>query len=426
VEDQAVLDPESYHSVTAGLPRRRDRIKEVLQNIAAAVGTPCYVYDADLIRAAYATLDQAFDGYPHAIHYALKANSTLAIVRLLQGLGAHADANSPGEVDVATRCGFRYDQIIFTGVGKSAAEIDRAVSLGLMAINVESPGELDRIDQRAVAQGAVARVALRVNPDIDARSHPHISTGLKSNKFGVPIDEAPALFREMARRKGLQPVGAHVHIGSQITTLEPLTRAAEAVVALAHSLRTEGIALQHLDMGGGLGISYDGGPVVNPTDYVRALVAATRDSGLKIAIEPGRVLVGPAGVLLTTVVDVKQFPGAKRFVVVDAGMTELMRPALYNAFHRIEPVVPRPGEPGPVDVVGPICESTDSYARDRQLAPVEVGDLLTVCDIGAYGAVMAHTYLRRPLSPEVMIERGEWRVIRRRQTLDELLSLEEA
>ena len=395
-----------------------------LQDIAAAVGTPCYVYDADLIRAAYATLDQAFDGYPHAIHYALKANSTLAIVRLLHALGAHADANSLGEVDVATRCGFRYDQIIFTGVGKSAAEIDRAVSLGLLAINVESPGELDRIDQRAIAQGTVARVALRVNPDIDAKSHPHISTGLKSNKFGVPIDEAPALFREMASRKGLEPVGAHVHIGSQITTLDPLRRAAEAVVALAHSLRDEGITLQHLDLGGGLGISYDGGPVVNPADYVRALVTATRDSGLKIAIEPGRVLVGPAGQLLTTVVDVKQFPGAKRFVVVDAGMTELMRPALYNAFHRIEPVLLRAGESGPVDVVGPICESTDSYARDRQLAPVVVGDLLVVRDVGAYGAVMAHTYLRRPLSPEVMVERGEWRVIRRRQTLDELLSLE--
>jgi len=397
-----------------------------LQDIAAAVGTPCYVYDADLIRNAYATLDQAFEGYPHAIHYALKANSTLAVVRLLQSLGAHADANSPGEVEVATRCGFRYDQIIFTGVGKSAAEIDRAVSLGLLAINVESPGELDRIDQRAVAQGTVARVALRVNPDIDAQSHPHISTGLKSNKFGVPIDEAPALFREMASRKGLNPVGAHVHIGSQITTLDPLRRAAEAVVALAHSLRGEGINLQHLDMGGGLGISYDGGAVVNPADYVRALVAATRGSGLKIAIEPGRVLVGPAGVLLTTVVDVKQFPGAKRFVVVDAGMTELMRPALYNAFHRIDPLIPRAGASGLVDVVGPICESTDSYARDRQLAPVEVGDLLAVRDIGAYGAVMAHTYLRRPLSPEVMIEGGDWRVIRRRQTLDELLSLEEA
>ena len=396
-----------------------------LQDIAAGVGTPCYVYDAGLIRAAYATLDEAFDGYPHAIHYALKANSALAVVRLLHSLGSHGDANSLGEVDVALRCGFRPDQIVFTGVGKSAAEIDRAVSLGLLAINVESPGELDRIDQRAVAQGTVARVALRVNPDIDAESHPHISTGLRSNKFGVPIDEAPALFREMAGRQGLAPVGAHVHIGSQITTLEPLSRAAEAVVTLAHALADEGIHLQHLDMGGGLGISYDGAPVVNPADYVRALVAATRGSGLKIAIEPGRVLVGPAGRLLTTVVDVKQFPGAKRFVVVDAGMTELMRPALYNAFHRIEPVMPRAGEPGPVDIVGPICESTDSYARDRQLAPVEVGDLLAVHDVGAYGAVMAHTYLRRPLSPEVMVENGEWRVIRRRQTLDELLALEE-
>ncbi len=396
-----------------------------LQDIAAGVGTPCYVYDADLIRAAYAALDEAFDGYPHAIHYALKANSVLAVVRLLHALGSHGDANSLGEVEVALRCGFRPDQIVFTGVGKSATEIDRAVSLGLLAINVESPGELDRIDQRAVAQGTVARVALRVNPDIDAKSHPHISTGLRSNKFGVPIDEAPALFREMASRQGLMPIGAHVHIGSQITTLDPLRRAAEAVAALAHALRDEGIHLQHLDLGGGLGISYDGTPVVNPADYVRALVAATRGSGLTIAIEPGRVLVGPAGRLLTTVVDVKQFPGAKRFVVVDAGMTELMRPALYNAFHRIDAVVPRAGEPGPVDIVGPICESTDSYARDRQLTPVEVGDLLAVHDVGAYGAVMAHTYLRRPLSPEVMVENGEWRVIRRRQTLDELLALEE-
>jgi diaminopimelate decarboxylase len=396
-----------------------------LSDIAAAVGTPCYVYDADLIRAAYATLDEAFDGYPHAIHYALKANSSLAVVRLLHSLGSHADANSLGEVDVALRCGFRPDQIVFTGVGKSAAEIDRAVALGLLAINVESPGELDRIDQRAIAQGTLARVALRVNPDIDARSHPNISTGLKSNKFGVPIDEAPALFREMAARRGLQPVGAHVHIGSQITTLDPLTRAAEAVVALAHALRAEGIEFQHLDMGGGLGISYDGGPVIDPAEYVRALVQATRGSGLKVAIEPGRVLVGPAGVLLTRVVDVKQFPGAKRFVVVDAGMTELMRPALYNAYHRIDPLLPRAGEPIAVDVVGPICESTDAYARDRLLPPVEVGDLIVVRDVGAYGAAMGHTYLRRPLPPEVMTDQGQWRVIRRRQTLDELLSLEE-
>ena len=197
----------------------------LLGHIAESAGTPCYVYDAAAIRAAYTTLDEAFDGYPHAIHYALKANSSLAIVRLHHGLGSHDDANSLGEVDVAIRCGFRPDQIVFTGVGKSAAEIDRAVSLGLLAINVESPGELDRIDQRAVAHGVRARVALRVNPDIDAKSHPHISTGLKSNKFGVPISEAPALFREMASRRGLVPVGAHVHIGSQITTLDPLKKA---------------------------------------------------------------------------------------------------------------------------------------------------------------------------------------------------------
>ena len=395
-----------------------------LQDIAAAVGTPCYVYDAAAIRAAYAALDTAFDGYPHAIHYALKANSSLAVVRLVQGLGSHADANSLGEVDVALRCGYRPDQIVFTGVGKSAAEIDRAVALGLLAVNVESPGELDRIDQRAIAQNATARVALRVNPDIDAKSHPHISTGLRSNKFGVPIGEAPALFREMSARRGLLPVGAHVHIGSQITTLDPLSKAAEAVVALARQLRSDGVELQHLDMGGGLGISYDGSPVVNPADYVRALVAATRGSGLKIAIEPGRILVGPAGVLLAKVVDVKQFPGAKRFIVLDAGMTELMRPALYNAYHRIDPLIRREGDEVPVDLVGPICESTDAYARDRLFPPVEVDDVVVVRDAGAYGAAMAHTYLRRPLPPEVLIDGAGWRIIRRRQTLDELLALE--
>ncbi|MEO7157399.1 MAG: diaminopimelate decarboxylase [Vicinamibacterales bacterium] len=395
-----------------------------LSEIAASAGTPSYAYDAAAIRTAFTTLDSAFDGYPHAIHYALKANSALAIVRLLHDLGSQADANSLGEVDVAMRCGFRPDQIVFTGVGKSATEIDRAVSLGLLAINVESPGELDRIDQRALALGAPARVALRVNPDIDANSHPHISTGLKSNKFGVPIDEAPALFREMASRRGLWPVGAHVHIGSQITTLDPLRKAAEAVVTLARDLRSEGVELQHLDMGGGLGISYDGRPVVDPASYVRALVAATRGSGLKVAIEPGRVLVGPAGVLLTTVVDIKQFPGAKRFVVLDAGMTELMRPALYNAFHRIEPLIVRDGPAVPVDIVGPICESTDAYARDRMFPPVEVGDIVVVRDVGAYGAVMGHTYLRRPLPPEVLIDGDTWRIIRRRQTLDELLALE--
>jgi diaminopimelate decarboxylase len=395
-----------------------------LTNIAETFGTPSYVYDAGIIRAAYRRLDDAFGEVPHRIHYALKANSTLGLVRLIRALGSAADANSLGEVEVARRCGFRPDEIVFTGVGKSVDEIDRAVTLGLLAINVESPGELDRIDARAVAHGVVARVALRVNPDIDAKSHPHISTGLKSNKFGIPIGEAAALFREIAGRSGLNPVGVHVHIGSQITTLDPLLRAAEAVVTLAAELRDEGIALQHLDMGGGLGIAYDGGPVPDPAAYVRALVAATEHSGLRIAIEPGRVLVGPSGVILSTVVDVKHFPSTKRFVVLDAGMTELMRPALYAAYHHIEPVATRAGEYGPVDVVGPICESTDTFARDRLLPPLEVGDLVVIRDAGAYGAAMGHTYLRRPLPPEILIDGEDTQVIRRRQTLDELLALE--
>jgi diaminopimelate decarboxylase len=395
-----------------------------LEQIAGSVGTPAYVYGADAITAAYRQLDAAFGDAPHAIHYAMKANSSLAIVRLVRGLGSAADANSMGEVEVALRCGFTPSEIVFTGVGKSAEELERAVALDLLAINVESPGELERLARLAADRGAVARVALRVNPDIDAQSHPHISTGLKSNKFGVPIDVAPTLFREIASRPSLKAVGIHVHIGSQITALDPLERAAEAVVRLAAELRDAGIAIEHLDFGGGVGIPYDGGIAPDPADYVRRIVQAAGGTALKLAIEPGRVLVGAAGVLLTRVVDVKQFPGARRFVVLDAGMTELMRPALYGAFHRIEPVRPRAGAPVPVDVVGPICESTDTFARDRELPPVDVGDLMVIRDSGAYAAAMGSNYLRRPLPPEVLTEGTTWRVTRRRQTLDDMLALE--
>ena len=393
-------------------------------DVAAGLGTPCYVYSAGAVRDAYHRLDAAFGDRPHAIHYALKANSTLAIVRLLRSLGSRVDANSMGEVDVALRCGFAPREIVFTGVGKSAAELARAVTLDVHAINVESPGELDRLDQLATAHGVTARVALRVNPDIDAKSHPHISTGLRDNKFGVPIALARSLVGDMARRRGLVPVGIHVHIGSQITSLDPLARAAEAAATLARELLSDGVPLEQLDFGGGLGISYDGAPVPDAGAYVRALVAAAAGSPLALAIEPGRSIVGPAGVLLTTVVDVKQLPGGRRFVVLDAGMTELMRPALYGAFHRIEPAVPRPGAAEPADVVGPICESTDRFARDLALAPVEVGDLVVVRDVGAYGAVLGSTYLRRPLPPEALVDGDRWTTIRRRQTLDDLLSLE--
>ena len=263
-----------------------------------------------------------------------------------------------------------------------------------------------------------------MNPDIDARSHPHISTGLRDNKFGVPIAMARALVGDMARRRGLVPVGIHVHIGSQITSLDPLARAAEAATALARELVGDGVPLEQLDFGGGLGISYDGAPVPDAADYVRALVDAAAGCPLAIAIEPGRSIVGPAGVLLSSVVDVKHVPGGRRFVVLDAGMTELMRPALYGAFHRIEPASPRPGPAEPGDVVGPICESTDRFARDLPLAPLEVGDLVVIRDVGAYGAVLGSTYLRRPLPPEALVDGDRWTTVRRRQTLDDLLQLE--
>ena len=396
-----------------------------LSDIVATAGTPCYVYSAAVIRDAYTRFDSAFGDYPHAIHYALKANSSLAIVQLLKELGSGVDANSMGEVEIALRSGFAPGQIMFTGVGKSADELSRAIALGLKAINVESPGELDRLDRLAGEQRVVARVALRVNPDIDARSHPHISTGLKTNKFGVPIEAAPPIFREIQRRPGLEAVGVHSHIESQISALEPLLRAASAAVDLAVALRHDGVVLRHVDFGGGVGISYDGTPAIDSAEYARALVDIIRPSGLTALLEPGRVLVGPAGLLVTRVVDVKQFEGARQFVVLDAGMTELMRPALYGAFHRIEPVRPRDGNHITADIVGPVCESTDTFARDRELAPVEVGDLMVVRDVGAYGAAMASTYLRRPLPPEVLVDQRTWRVIRRRQTLDDMLRLEE-
>ena len=411
----------TYHTTAAGLTVDGVSIAE----IGARIGTPCYIYSAAEIRDAYTRLDSGFGEYPHAIHYALKANSTLELVRLVKSLGSAVDANSMGEVEIALRCGFPPGDIMFTGVGKSSDELARAIVLGLKAINVESPGELERLDRLAQEHRTVARVALRVNPDIDARSHPHISTGLKTNKFGVPIEAAPAIFRDMKTRAGLEPVGVHSHIGSQITTLEPLLRAASAAVELAQGLRSDGVPLRHVDFGGGLGISYDGTPAIDIAEYARRLVDIVRPSGFTALVEPGRVLLGPAGSLVARIVDLKHFEGARQFVVLDAGMTELMRPALYGAFHRIEPVVARSGPPIVADIVGPVCESTDTFARDRELPHVEVGDLIVVRDVGAYGAAMGSTYLRRPLPPEVLVDQGRWRVIRRRQTLDDMLRLEE-
>jgi diaminopimelate decarboxylase len=395
-----------------------------LTEIAAVEGTPLYVYSAAILRDRYQAIDRAFGDYPHALHYALKANSTLAIVRLLQGLGSAADANSIWEIELARKAGFATRDVVFTGVGKTEAELECAVPLGLKAINVESAGELARVEAIAARQQLVARVAIRVNPDIDAKSHPHISTGLKINKFGVPVDEARELFAGLTRRRSLALVAVHVHVGSQITTIDPLRRAAALVSRLAGELRDAGTPVEYVDLGGGLGISYDGCQVPSPEAYVAALVDEVRPSGLPIVVEPGRAIAGPSAVLLARVIDVKPRDATSDFAVIDAGMTELMRPALYGAFHRVEPVAPRDVAERQYDIVGPVCESSDVIGRDRRLPGLQVGDLVAIHDAGAYGAAMASNYNRRPLPVEVMVDDGRWRVIRRRQTIDDMLSLE--
>jgi diaminopimelate decarboxylase len=395
-----------------------------IESIVERIDTPVYIYSARAIRDGYRALDEAYASYPHRIHYALKANSTLAIVRLLKSIGSGVDANSGGEIEVALRAGCPPSDIVFTGVGKTRAEIERAISIEVGAINAESPGELDRIAAIAAAQGRKARVALRVNPDIDSGSHPNISTGLKINKFGVALQDARAIYRERRGRPGLCFVGVHVHIGSQITTVDPLRRAAQAVTALALELRDDGIALEHLDVGGGLGVPYEGRPMIGAADYASAIVSEIRRTGLPLLLEPGRAVVGRSGALVARVVDTKRFPDGRRFAVLDAGMGELIRPALYGSYHQIVPVRPRPLPAVPWDVVGPICESSDVFARDRMLAPLEVDDLIAILDTGAYGSVMASNYNRHLLPAEVLVDDAQWTLIRRRQTLDDVLALE--
>ena len=395
-----------------------------LTAIAAAVGTPVYVYSAAVLRDRYRAIDAAFGDYPHAVHYALKANSALAIVRLLHGLGSAVDANSVWEIEVARKAGVAPSEIVFTGVGKSPEELECAVALGVKAINVESAGELARLEAIGSRIGRTVRVAVRVNPDIDAKSHPHISTGLKINKFGVPLDDARELLQTLTHRPSLALVAIHVHVGSQITTLEPLRRAAAVAADVSLELRAQGFALEYVDLGGGLGVSYDGAEVPSAAAYVGALVEEIRRTGLPMVVEPGRAIAAPAGALVARVIDMKPRTAESDFVIIDAGMTELIRPALYNAFHRIEPVSAPAVGGHHYEIVGPVCESSDVVGRDRMLPVLAVGDLVAIRDAGAYGAVMASNYNRRPLPPEVLVDEGAWRVIRRRQSVDDQLMLE--
>ena len=396
-----------------------------LAAIAAAVGTPVYVYSAAAIRERVRRFRAAFGRWPHAVHYALKANSNLAVVEVVRAAGGLVDANSGGEIEVALRAGFSPRDIVFTGVGKTPAEIDGAVGLGVKAINAESAGELERIAAAARRRGTTAAVALRVNPDVAAESHPHISTGLSRHKFGVAIGDARSIVREAARRGGLRFAGLHVHVGSQMLGLGPLRRAAAAVVDLARELADDGVALEHLDLGGGLGIAYDGADGEQPPPvetYAAALVEAVRPSGLSLIVEPGRAVVGPAGVLLASVVDVKPRADGAWFVVLDAGMSELMRPALYGARHRIALVEECGADVVTCDVVGPICESSDVFGVERRLPLPAVGTLVAVFDVGAYGSAMASNYNRHSLPAEVLVDGEAWRVVRRRQTIDEQLA----
>ncbi len=392
--------------------------------IAESEGTPLYIYSAQMIRRAYHEIDAAFHGYPHAIHYALKANSTLGIVRLLRAEGCSADANSIWEIEIARRAGFPPEEIVFTGVGKSAMELEKAVPLGLKSINVESAGEFGRIEDIARRTGRPCRVALRINPDIDALSHPHISTGLKVNKFGMPVETALGLIKSNGSHGAVSIVALHVHVGSQITTLPPLRGAARFLAQMAQECRARDVTLEYLDVGGGLGIAYDGAHAISPAEYVAALLEEIAPTSLPVIAELGRAIVGPASVLVARVVDVKPRNGISDFAVIDAGMTELMRPALYGAFHRIEPVRPRAGPVRQYEIVGPVCESSDVVGRDRDLHRLEVGDLVAIRDAGAYGSAMASNYNRRPLPAEVMVDEGHWTVIRRRQVIDDLVALE--
>jgi len=394
-----------------------------LEDAAARFGTPLYVYSRPALVDAYGAYERAFAAVPHRICYALKANSSGALLRILAGLGAGADVVSGLELQAALRAGFPPERVVFSGVGKTDPEMQLAVRSGIGEFNAESEDEIRRLSHVAQAEGRPARVTLRVNPDIDARSHPYISTGLRDNKFGVDIGAAPAILARVRALPAIEIVGVQCHIGSQVRDLAPIEDAARALAALSRRLRDEGYALRTIDIGGGLGVDYylDAGP--EPAALAAAVLPHLEGLGLTVLLEPGRSIVARAGALLTRVLYLKESYG-KLFVVVDAGMNDLLRPALYNAFHRVEPVVSRERPSRSVDVVGPVCETADFLARERNMEVPEAGELIAVRDAGAYGFSMASTYNMRPRPAEVLVEDGAFRLIRRRETFEDLVATE--
>ncbi len=391
-----------------------------LTDIAARHGTPCYVYSRATIERHWRAFDAALAGVEHLVCYAVKANSNLGVLNVLARLGSGFDIVSVGELERVLRAGGDPDKIVFSGVGKRADELRRALEVGIHCFNVESEAELARLNDVAGEVGRRAPVSLRVNPDVDAKTHPYISTGLKENKFGVDIAAAPGIYARAARMPHIEIVGVDCHIGSQLTEVTPFVAALERVLSLVDALAAQGITIKHLDIGGGLGITYRDEAPPSPETYASALLQRLRGRGLKVLMEPGRAIVGNAGVLLTKVEYLK--PTAhKNFAIVDAAMNDLLRPALYGAWQDIVPVVPRAGEAVHYDVVGPVCETGDFLGKDRALC-IETGDLLAIRSAGAYGFSMSSQYNSRPRAAELMVDGDRVSVVRARETLDELMA----
>jgi diaminopimelate decarboxylase len=395
--------------------------------LASAVGTPFYCYSSATLGRHYRVFAGAFADVDALICYAMKANSNQAVIATLARLGAGADVVSGGELMRARAAGIAPDKIMFSGVGKTADELKLAVEQGVLCVNVESEAELELLAAIAAGKGRSADVSIRVNPDIDPKTHAKIATGKAENKFGIPISRAREVYARAAKLKGVRVVGVDMHIGSQITELDPFSDAFVLLADFVHVLRADGHTISHVDLGGGLGIPYrdDNEPPPDPAAYAAIVKRATHGLGCKLILEPGRLIVGNAGILVTRVLYVKRGE-AKTFVIVDAGMNDLVRPTLYEAYHDIRPVrEPAIGAPRIIaDVVGPVCESGDFLALDRSLVEPQPGDLLAVMSAGAYGAVQANAYNTRALVPEVLVRAGEWALVRPRVTAEQLIALD--
>jgi diaminopimelate decarboxylase len=392
-----------------------------IARIASEVGTPAYIYSHATLTRHFQIFDRAFAAVPHLVCFALKANANLAVLKLFADLGGGLDVVSGGELFRGLKAGVPPQRIVYAGVGKTRDEIAYALKSDILMFNVESGQELRLIHEVASGMGATARVALRVNPDVDPKTHPYIATGLKKSKFGIDIGRALTEYEAARTLRSLEVVGIHHHIGSQITEVRPFVDALGKTAALVRTLRERGTAIRYLDVGGGLGITYKDEEPPPPGELAEALMGVIRDLEVTVVLEPGRVLVGNAGILLTRVLYTKETP-AKNFLIVDAGMNDLVRPSLYGSYHAIQPVRHSPGRPETtVDVVGPICESGDFLAKDRALARCEPGELLAVMSAGAYGHSMSSNYNARPRSPEVMVRGDRYYVVRERESFEDLV-----